>query len=89
MRLDFPQGAEIWKVCGDVTVFMMCDLRITELTNCRADERGLLEFIRDDANRAMDFHDASNGAKEGDAILARAVERCADAVGLVDDELSV
>ena len=71
-----------------ISVFM--DLRlIAKLCDGRANERGLLEFIRDDGNRAKDFHDATDGAQEGDAILARAVERCADAVGLMDDGRSV
>lgn len=42
---------------------------IAKLCDGRADERGLLEFIRDEGNRAKDFHDTTDGAKEGDFPL--------------------
>lgn len=62
---------------------------IAKLSNGRADERSLLKFIRDDGNRAMDFHDATDGAKEDNFPLRMTGERSANTAGLMDDETGV
>jgi hypothetical protein len=64
-------------------------LRVTKFADGLAHERSLFEFIRVGGNLSGDLHKATRGTEEGNAPLALASERRADAIGLVDDERGV